>query len=109
MKKHCVAVSECTRLLLLGFSITKKQIRFSVLCNEKLNYEYYIEKCIGDKECSVSYKSETGHLFKISYQGDVIFITFEARIFPQLPYELIFAQNGLKNTAEQSSLRYNNS
>ena len=34
---------------------------FFVLCNEEYNYEDYIEKCIGDKECSVSYKSDSGH------------------------------------------------
>jgi len=34
-------------------------IYFFVLCNEELNYESYIEKCIGDKECSICYKSHT--------------------------------------------------
>jgi len=43
-----------------------RQIRFFVLWNEELSYEYYIEKFIGDKECSVSYKSRTGHFFEIS-------------------------------------------
>jgi hypothetical protein len=41
-----------------------------MLCNEKVNYEDYIEKCIGDKECSVCYLSETGRLFQMWYQGE---------------------------------------
>ena len=41
-----------------------KRNPFVVLCNEDLNYEHYIEKCIGDKECSVCYKSHTGHFSK---------------------------------------------
>jgi len=66
-----------------------------VLCNEELNYEKYIEKCIGDKECSVCYKSRTGHFFQI-YQSETVFISFEARLFPKLPSELMFAQGVLK-------------
>jgi len=33
-----------------------RQIHFFVLCDEQLNYEYYIERCIVDKVCSISYK-----------------------------------------------------
>jgi len=36
-----------------------KGIHFFVLCNEDFNYEDYIEKCIGGKECSVCYKSDS--------------------------------------------------
>jgi hypothetical protein len=43
-----------------GIPNTAKLVYFCVLCNEELNYEDYIEKCIGDKECSVSYKSDSG-------------------------------------------------
>ena len=82
-----------------------KRIHFFVLCIEKLNFEYYIEKFIVDKECSVSYTSEIGHLFQISYHGEAI----QARIFPKLPSELLFTQSDLKKTASLSSLRNNNS
>jgi len=68
-----------------------ERIHFFVLCIENLNYEYCIEKFIGDKECSVSYKA--GHLFQISYHGEA----FQARIFPTRPSELMFAQSALKN------------
>ena len=43
--------------LVAGILNTAKRIHFFVLCNE-LNYEDYIEKCVGDKECTVSYKSD---------------------------------------------------
>ena len=69
-----------------------RRIHFFVLCNEELNYENYIEKFIGNKECSVCCKSHTGHYFQLSYQSETIFISFEARLFPQLPSEIIFAQ-----------------
>ena len=34
--------------------------------------------------------------FQISYQGESVFIQFEARLFPKLPSELMFAQSVLK-------------
>jgi len=58
-----------------------KRIHFFVLGIEKLNYEYYIEKCIVDKDCSFSYNSEIGHSFQISYHGEA----FQATIFPKVP------------------------
>jgi len=74
-----------------------RRIHFFVLCNEKLNYEKYFEKCVGDKECSVCYKSHTTYYFQLSYQNKTIFISYEARLFPKLPSEIIFAQSVLKN------------
>jgi len=79
-----------------GILNAAKRIHIFVLCNEELNYEDYIEKCICDKECSVSYKSDSGRLFQISYQGESIFIYFETRLLPNLPSELMFAQSVLK-------------
>ena len=67
-----------------------------MLCSEQLNYENYIENCIGDKECGVSYKSHTGNYFQLSFQSATIFISYEQRAFPKLPSELIFAQRVLK-------------
>jgi len=78
-----------------GILNTARRIHFFVFCNEELNYENYIEKCIGGKYCSVCYKSDIGHFFQISYQGESVFITFEARLFPKLPSELMFAPNVL--------------
>jgi len=65
-----------------GILNSARRIQFVVLCNEELNYENHIEKCIGGKECSVCYKSHTGHYYQLSYQGERVFITFEARLFP---------------------------
>jgi len=72
-----------------------KRIHFFVLCIEKLNYEYYIEKFIGDKGGSVPYNSEIGHLFEIPYHVEA----FQARIFPKLPSELMFTQSVLKKNS----------
>jgi len=83
-----------------GFLNRAERIHFFVLYIEKLNYEYYIEKCIGDKVCSVSYKA--GHLFQISYHGEA----FQARIFPNQPSELMFAQSVLKNKIQLGCLFY---
>ena len=74
-----------------------QQIHFFVLCNKQLDYENYIEKCISNKECGVSYKSDSGHSYQLSFQGESVFICFQQRLFPKLPSELIFAQSVLKN------------
>ena len=79
-----------------GILSSSRRSHFFVLCNEELNFENYIEKCIGDRECSVCYKSHTGHFLQISYQGETVFIMFEARLFPKLPSELMFDQCVLK-------------
>ena len=57
---------------------------------------YYIGKCCGDKDCSVSYKSDSGQLFQISYQGESISIYFEARLLPKLPSKSMFGRSVLK-------------
>ena len=91
-----------------GTMNSARRIHFFVLRNEELNYENYIEKCVVDKECSVCYKSHTEHYFPLSYQSERIFISFEARLFPKLPSEIIFAQCVEKNRVGLSSLRNNN-
>jgi len=96
MIKHYVDVLECTGFFLARILNLARRIHFFVLCNEELNYKNYIEKCIGDKECSVCFKSHTGHFFQISYQNETILILFEVRLFPKLPSELMFAQSVLK-------------
>jgi hypothetical protein len=65
-----------------------RRIHFFVLYNEELNYENYIENCIGDKEFSVCYKSHTGHYFQLSYQSQTVFMSFEARLLTKLPSEI---------------------
>jgi len=62
-----------------------KRINFFVLGNKRPTYNYYIEKCFGDKEC------DFGKLFRISYQGEEILIVFQTRMFTKLPSELMFA------------------
>ena len=47
-----------------GILNSARRMHLFVLRNEELNYGNYIEKCIGDKECSVCYKSHTGHFSK---------------------------------------------
>jgi len=79
-----------------GILNSARRIHFFVLCNEKLNYENYIEKCIGDKECRVCYMSHTGHYFQLSCQSETIFTSFEARLFPKLSSEIIFVRSALK-------------
>jgi len=80
-----------------GILNTTKRINFYVLCNENLNYEDYIKKCIGDKS-GVCYLSDTGRLFQISCQGESVFIYFKTRVFPKLPSKIMFNQSVLKNT-----------
>jgi hypothetical protein len=89
-----------------GISNSVKQIHFYVLCNEKLNYADYIEKCISGKECTISFKLHTGDYFRLSYGEETIVITFEARqIHGKLPSELTFAY-GVLNKIRLSSLAY---
>jgi len=72
------------------------EIHFSGLCCEKLNYADYIEKCISGKEHSVAYKPHRLGEFLLSSIGEEIALTFETRLFPKPPSELIFAQYILK-------------
>jgi len=92
-----------------GILNSERRITYFVLCNEGLNYEHYIENCIGDEGCSVCYKSHTRYYFQLSYQSETIFISFEARLFPKLPSEINFAQSVLKKIVELSSLLDSNS
>jgi len=89
-----------------GILNSARRVHFFVLCNEELKYVNYIEKCIDDKECSVCYMSHTGHYFQLSYQSETIFISFEARLFPKLPSEIIFAQGVLKKKIQLGCLAY---
>ena len=80
-----------------GILNSTKQIHFCVLCNEKLIYEYYINKCIDNRECKFTYKCDSGYFYTLSSQSHYIFIMFKERVFhKQQPSELIFAQSVLK-------------
>ena len=48
-----------------GVLNSEKQIHLYVLCSEKLNYEYYIKKCISNRICCVSYKSDSTYFYDI--------------------------------------------
>ena len=50
-----------------GILNSARRIKFFVLSYEELDYENYIEKRIGDKECSVCYKSHQDiiYIFRI--------------------------------------------
>jgi len=86
-------------------------IHFYVLCNEKLNYADYVEKCIADRECILTNLLELKltfvkeQNFRFEFDGETITISFEARKFPNLPSELVFAESILSKM-ELSSLTY---
>jgi len=75
------------------------------LCSEKLNYVDYVEKCIANKECRISYKPHTGDNFQLSSSSETIALSFETRQFPKLPSEHVFAESVLKKM-QLSSLAY---
>ena len=73
-----------------------KEIHFYVLCSEKLNYADYIDKCIACQEHSVTYKPHRLDEFRLSFSSETVTLSFEARQFPKMPPELIFAQSILR-------------
>jgi len=75
-----------------GILNSLNEIHFYVLCIEKLIYVYYIDKYIACKAYSVSYKTHTGIYFELSLSNETIALSFEARQFPKLPSELLFAK-----------------
>ena len=50
------------------------------LYSEKLNYEYYIKKCICDRNCYISYKWDWRYFHELSSQGATIFIMFRKKL-----------------------------
>jgi hypothetical protein len=85
-----------------GILNSVKEIHFCVLCSEKLNYADYVEKYIAGKECtfkfhtSCDFKVVTEYRFQLTFGGETVTISIEARQFPKLPSEPIFAQSVLK-------------
>ena len=82
-----------------------KEIHFYVLRGKKLHYDKYIEKCIAENECSVSYTKHADCYFYLFSGDDKIALSFTTRQFSNLPSELTFAQSVLKNM-RLSSLVY---
>jgi hypothetical protein len=80
-----------------------KSTAFYVVCSEKLNYAHYVQQCVMGKKDTIS---DTGNNLKISYNNEIIYITFEARIVhTELRSTLTFAYNVL-NKIRISSLSY---
>jgi len=79
-----------------GILTSVKEIHFYVLCSEKLNYADYIKKCMAGKELSVNYKPHRRDQFRLSCSSEIIALSFQAKQFPELPSELMFAQSLLK-------------
>jgi len=84
-----------------GILDTVKGIHFYILCEEKLNYAKYITTCLARKNYSVKLLSKI-HLtcvweehFQSTLDGEKVTISFEARQFPNLPSDLIFAESVL--------------
>ena len=73
-----------------------KNIHYYVLCSEIINYAGYFEKFNAYKGYSVSYKPHRRSEILLSSSSEPIALSFEARHFPKLPSELIFAQSPLK-------------
>jgi hypothetical protein len=94
-----------------GILNSVKRIHFFVLHSEKLNYADYVKKCIVSKErtfklpTDYSFKVVTAHRFQLTFGGETVTISIEARQFQKLPSELTFAQCVLK-TMRLSSLTY---
>jgi len=75
-----------------GILNSVNEINFYLLCSEKLNHADYIDKCIAGKEYSATYKPHRQDEFRLSSSSETIALSFQARQFPKLPSELIFAQ-----------------
>ena len=94
-----------------GILNSVEEINFYVLCNKKLNYADYVEKCIADKECTFKFpinyelKIVTEHRFQLTFGGKTVTISIEARQLPRLPTELTFAQSVLQKV-QLSSMVY---
>jgi hypothetical protein len=86
-----------------GFLNSVKSIDFYVVCTEKPNYGHYIQQCVEGKNYTIR---DTGNNLLISYDNEIIFISFETRIVhTELPSTLTLAYNVLPKM-RISSLAY---
>jgi hypothetical protein len=76
-----------------------KDINFYVVCNKKLNYADYIKQCISYRKCTISH---TRNYFQLSYGGETIYISFEARIV----HEKLLSAHSVLSKICLSSLAY---
>jgi hypothetical protein len=60
-----------------GILNSVKSIAFYVVCTEKPNYGHYIQQCVVGTNYTIS---DTGNNLLISYDNEIIFISFETRI-----------------------------
>jgi len=91
-----------------------KEINFYALCTKRCNYAEYIEKCIAGKECTIIFKKlpqmycdayPEVQFFKLSHGAETVSVSFQTRLFRELPSELVFAESVLSST-RLSSLTY---
>ena len=94
-----------------GILNTVKEIHFYIPCEEKLDYAKYITKCMAQKDYTVKLLSKInltcvwGEHFQLTFDDETVTISFEARQFPNLLSELIFAESVL-GKIQLSSLTY---
>jgi hypothetical protein len=86
-----------------GILNSVKSIDFYVVCTEKPNYGHYIQQCVEGKNYTTC---DTGNNLLISYDNEIIFISFETRIVhTELPSIITLAYNVLTKM-RISSLAY---
>jgi hypothetical protein len=97
---------ECFRLYpsyVAGNLNSVKSTDLYVVCTENPNYGHYIQQCVEGKNYTIS---DTGNNVLISYDNEIIFISFETRIVhSELPSTLTLAYNVLTKM-RISSLAY---
>jgi hypothetical protein len=82
----------------VGILNSVKEINFYVLCNKRrLLCANYLEKCISNTQCSISFKSHTSNYFMLTSGEEKVVITFESRfLHGKLPSKLLFTYTVLK-------------
>jgi len=97
-----------------GILHSVKEIHFYALCSKRCNYTEYIERFIAGKGCTITFRqlsqlycdaNPDEQLFKLEYGGETVIVSFQTRLFPELPSELVFAENVLSST-RLASLTY---
>jgi hypothetical protein len=92
------------RVMSAGILNSVKEIRFYVICNERINYAEYIKKFIAGKECTLKIFDKNS--FLLTSGCDTVLLSFKARLIHGRPKPgLIFAQSALRGM-RLSSLAY---
>ena len=99
---------------LAGILPSVEEIHFYWPCSKRCNYTQYIGRCIDCKESTITFRQLSQlyfgaypdeQLFKLSYGGVTVSVSFQMRLFTELPSELVFAESVLSST-RLSSLTY---